>query len=178
MAAQAKQREPARPDGIEPRHVAEGASHGPSVLSFIVLGGVLAWGVSGFAGGRDVDVTQTGPAATLRVHAPSVIRTGEIFESRIEVRAHRPIDKLVVAVTPALWRNMTLNSMTPTPGDETFGDDLFRFSYGKVEAGARFEVKLDLQINPALHGENAGRVAIYDGEQRLADVGVATRVLP
>lgn len=179
MAQQQKKKGDAPlPDGIAARHFEPRSQHGPSVFSLAVLAGIFAWGLSGFAGGRDTVATNSGPAATLDVRLPAFIRTGEQFEARIDVTAHRPIGRLVIAVTPGLWRDMALGAMTPQSAEQSFERDRYRFAYGKVAAGDRFAVKLDFQINPTLHGTNEGRVSVHDGDERLAEVAVKTHILP
>ncbi len=168
-----------RPDGIDD-HVERRSSRHFHVdtLSLFVLGAIVLWGLSGFAGSRTHAHAADASALTLIVTTPSLIRNGELYETTIDVGAKRSIRKLVIGVSPALWRETTMNSMTPTPAQESSRDGLFRFEYGPLEAGASFKVKIDLQINPSLFGDNAGRFVAFDGEDPLAEVPVLLRVLP
>jgi hypothetical protein len=169
----------ARPDGIDD-HVERRSSlhHHADTLSLLVLGGIVLWGLSGFAGSRTHEHAADASALKLSVTTPSLIRNGELYETTIDVAARRRIGKLVIGVTPALWRETTVNSMTPAPADESSEGGLFRFVYGPVKAGDSFQVKIDLQINPSLFGDNAGRVVAFDGDERLAEVPLRLRVLP
>src|SRR3546814_8589152 len=66
---------------------------------------------------------------------------GEFFETDLTLTAEAPLDDAVIAVTPALWHDMTVNTMIPAPAEESFKDGYFHFSYGPLDAGERLHVK-------------------------------------
>lgn len=166
------------PDGIgEPS--AQRRRHGAaSVLSLLALGAIVIWGLSGYAGGRDLALEARGEAARLQVGWPAYIRTGQIFESTVTVRAERPIGKLVLSLAPQLLRDTTINSIIPEPAMQSQAGGAVRFSYERLAAGETLAVKFDLQINPSMFGQNAGRLAVLDGDREVAAVEIAMRVLP
>ena len=168
------------PDGIEAAHIEEprGWRDHASPISLIVLAAVVAVGASGLAGSRSVERAAEGPAARMTMASPEIIRNGEIYEARIAVEARQPIGKLAIGITPALWRETTVNSMVPAAADETQADGLFRFAYGPLGRGDRFEVKISLQVNPTLGGTNEGRVVLLDGEKPLVELQRSVRILP
>ncbi|WAJ27773.1 hypothetical protein [Antarcticirhabdus aurantiaca] len=150
-----------------------------SPLSLVLLGALLALALLGPLGGTPEDpLLATSEAADLLVDTPRTLRNGMFFETRIVVEPKRDIGRLVLAISPELWRHQTQNTMVPAASEETFEGSDFRFDYGPVPAGQRFEVKLDLQINPDRLGGTRGRVAIFDGEAELASVPVEVKVLP
>jgi len=167
------------PDGIGTEHIEPRLMHRrPGILSLVTLGVLVAIGLSGYAGGGSVEHEVRNAAGTFVLRAPEIIRNGEVLETRMRVVAQRPIDKLVIGVAPALWREVTTNSTVPQAGEESFRDGLFRFSFDKVEAGGAFELQIVQQINPGLWGTNRGRVVFLDGDTVLAEMPVAMRVLP
>jgi hypothetical protein len=180
MARRAPEPTPTRPDGIAPEHAEPDGfwRRHASPVSLVVLATVVGSGALGLLGSPSVEHRAEGPAATLLVASPDTIRNGEIFEARIDVEARRPIGKLVLGVSPSLWRDTTVNSMVPAPSEETHADGLFRFAFAPLAAGQRFEVKVALQINPSLSGRNEGRVVVLDGETPLVEMRRATRILP
>ena len=148
------------------------------LLSLVVLGTVVALGLSGVLGGRDTLLRATGDGADVSVQMPQVIRNGQFFETTIAVAAQRDIEKLVLRIPPALWRDFTVNSAVPAAAEEGFQDGDYAFTFDKVKAGDRFETKFDLQINPDATGHRQGDIGVFDGERRLATVPVQMRVLP
>ncbi len=168
------------PDGLAAHHaVPRRFGRHASPVSILVLGVLLALALAGvLAGGRSPERTVTAPAATLRLAAPALLRNGEYFEMRIEVVATAPIKDMTFAVTPELWRDMTINSQVPAASEEAFENDAFAFHYGAMATGERFVVKIDGQINPPLTRGTAGRIEVRDGKRTLAKMPVTIRVLP
>ena len=168
------------PDGIGPGHLEphRGLARHASPASLLVLGAVVAAGLSGFAGSRSATHEVANAAVELTVRTPGIVRNGEILETMIDVRPRRRIGKLVIAVEAGLWRELTINSTVPTAADEGFEDGLFRFSFAKLEAGEPFLFKIDQQINPALGGRNRGRIVVLDDKERLAELPLELMVLP
>jgi hypothetical protein len=73
---------------------------------------------------------------------------------------------------------MTINTMTPAPGEEQFKDGAFRFDYGPLKAGETLDIKIDGQINPPLFAGTRGQIALFDGERELAATPLHITVLP
>lgn len=169
------------PDGIDRQHAEPQRRLGrhASPISILLLAALLALAFTGLLGGQPNETyRKASPEAELTVNMPRVIRNGEFFETRITVAPHQAFGDLVVAVTPSLWRDVTVNTHVPGAAEESFGDGAFRFSYGPVEAGRPVEIKLDSQINPALFGGTAGSIWLFDGDRPVAELPIAMRVLP
>lgn len=150
-----------------------------SPISILVLGGILLAAWLGFAGGQPSPrkVADFGPAQ-LVVKTPVTIRNGEFFETDIILTARAPIADAVIAVTPQLWRDMTVNTMIPAPTEEGFEDGRFRFSYGPLVAGDSLHVKIDGQINPPLFAGTRGEISVFDGSRRIGAMPLRIKVLP
>ena len=167
------------PDGICPDDQKAATSHHASTVSLLLLGGIIALGLSGWLGGGPGTPRQIeGDSARLTLDVPTVVRSGDVFETRVHLVAKRSIERLVVAVEPGLWRNVTNNATLPTSGDESYERGLIRYAFGSVAAGADFRFQIDHQVNPGLYGVNRGRLYVLDGEQPLVEVPLALTVLP
>ena len=168
------------PDGIHQGHIEtrQGLRRHASILSLAVLGAVLAAGLSGYAGEKRIGLAVDNAAGQFRLEAPSIVRNGNIIETRVRVVAKRRIGKLVIGIEPGLWRQITTNSTTPDAANESFADGLFRFAFDKLDPGKVFEFQINQQVNPNLIGANRGRVVFLDGNDVLAQIPVAMRVLP
>ena len=171
--------EPAYPDGIAPEHVKKvaGWRHHASPLSLAVFGVVVFLALAGVLGHeRDWEATSNG--TSLRVHQPEVIRNGEFLELRIGVDADDGIGSLAIGIDQSLWEDLTINTMIPAASEESSEDGQFRFTFGQLEAGTSFLLKIDAQINPDFLGGNGGRVTVYDGEDMLVSATISMDVLP
>ena len=169
------------PDGLEAAHATpRGGFHRHATpFALLVLGALLALAPTGWLGGARSPVSRTQtPAATLSVKTPRTLRSGLFFETVVVVEAHRPIADAVIALPPALWRDMTINAQIPAAESEAYRDGSWRFHYGALDAGGRLELKIDGQINPPLTVGTRGAIVLLDGGRALARVPVAMRVLP
>lgn len=169
-----------RPDGISEKMISgQRWRRHASPISFIILASIIPFALSGLAGGRPGPVrSENFGAARLEVKTPSVIRNGEFFETRIRIEAGRDVSDAVLAISPSLWTDMTINSMIPAAAEESFKGGTYRFSYGKLRAGETLVVKIDGQINPPLFGGTRGNIALFNGERRLGSMPLQIKVLP
>jgi len=167
------------PDGIGEGHARplEGWRKHASPLALVVLGGVVALGMTGLLG-REAVWRAEGSGVTLEVHSSEIIRNGEFFEMRISVQPDGPLSELVIGVDESLWEDMTVNTMIPGAADETSVDGEFLFTFAELEADKTFLLKVDLQVNPDIVAGNQGAVTVYDGEEPLASADLAITVLP
>jgi len=169
-----------RPDGISEKMISGQRWHRhASPISFIILAAIIVFALSGLAGGQPSPRrSEDFGAARLEVKTPSVIRNGEFFETRIRIEAARDISDAVLAVSPSLWTDMTINTMIPAAAEESFEDGAYRFSYGRLRAGETLVVKIDGQINPPLFAGTRGEIALFDRERRLGGMPLKIKVLP
>jgi hypothetical protein len=167
------------PDGIGEQHVAAqgGWRRHASPLALVVFGSVLVLGLSGMLG-HERDWRSESDGVSLNVHAPEITRNGEFFEMRITVEATEPLEELVIGVDQALWEDMTVNTMIPAATEESGIDGEFRFTFGPIEAGTTFLLKVDLQVNPDIVGGNTGALTVYDGDEPITAVDIGITVLP
>lgn len=167
------------PEGLEERHLRPSGSALRAWLPLIIPGLVLLSALLGlFGGGRSPWVQLSAPAATMSIHTPRILRSGFLFETQVVVIARRDLEDATIGVSPQLWRDMTINSTLPEPGEQEFRGGLFRFRYGPLKAGDRIEMKIDGQVNPPLVGGGSGEVALFDGGTKIASIPLRVRVLP
>lgn len=167
------------PDGIDPAHAEPRGGGWRRWIAVLLLAAIMLAALLGaFGGGKARPVIVDGDAARLEISTPRVIRNGAFFETHIRVTARAPVTNAVVAVDAGLWRDMTINTMIPAPGEESFKDGAFRFDYGPLKPGETLEIKIDGQINPPLFAGTRGTVAVLDGERQLAATPFQITVLP
>lgn len=167
------------PDGIgedNVRPVAAWRRHA-SPLGLVAFGGVVVLAFAGLLGHeRTWEAAANG--ARLEVHTSEIIRNGEFFEMRIRVEATEDIEELVIGVEDGIWEDITVNTMIPAAAEEENLDGETRFTFAELAAGSALLLKIDLQVNPDILGANAGRVAVYDGEDEIVATDISITVLP
>lgn len=171
------------PDGIVRAHTLphRGLVRHASPLSLLVLGTLLMLGMSGLLGHAGMDrhtYRSDTQSHTLDIEMPTVIRTGDFYETRLHIKAGADIHKLTLAVPVALWREITVNAMIPQPGSESADGEAYTFDFGPLAAGKELRIKISAQVNPRLHGLLAGQIEVRDGERVLVRAPRQLRVLP
>lgn len=168
-----------RPDGLSREHELSptGWRRRTSPLPIVALSVLMLAALVGLAGVEETLAEET-DVATVTWHAPARIRNGEFLEMRLQVEASQRIEELVVGVEASLWEDFTVNTFLPAATEETSEDGELRFSFGPLEAGGSFLMKVDAQINPDMLWRNEGTVTVYDGDEAIVELPIVMEVLP
>jgi hypothetical protein len=119
-----------------------------------------------------------GPAATLRLTAPAVVRGGLFFQSRLDVRAAQAIDHPRIVLEHGWLEGMQVNSIEPAPVGETTRDGRVVLSYDALEAGDLLRVWLQFEVNPTNVGHRSYAVELDDAERPVARLSPSITSLP
>lgn len=170
----------APPWGIRQEHIAPRGHRWvrPALLTAII-GGPIALALTGLLGGGwPARETARSATASLMVETPRVIRSGNWFETRVEIRPAAPITDLVLAIDDPLWRRLSIDTFAPDAEKSEYADRAFRYSFGPVAAGELRVIKFDGQIQPWGPRRLSGRYRVLDGERPLVSLATAVTVLP
>lgn len=167
------------PDGIADSHTNQAAGLPSGSVALTLLGALLLGALCGWLGGTSSTLRSARSGdAVLTIEHPDILRSGMFFETRVSLVARRPIDDAVIAMSPQLWRSITINTAMPQAKEEEYSEGLFRLHFGPLAAGHKVQLKLDAQINPDLFLGTSGQVAALDGDRPLAALPIDTWVLP
>jgi hypothetical protein len=146
------------------------------LLCAITLLPVLA--LLGVFGQKPSTTTVDAQAARLSVTAPERLRSGLIFQVRVEVLAHRDIHELQIVFDRGWWESMSVNSIVPEPSSEASQNGKVALSYGVLQAGQSVTAWLYFQVNPTNVGKRRENVAIADGSAQLAELHRSLTIFP
>jgi hypothetical protein len=135
-----------------------------------LFGAITALAAIGFFGQRQSESAATGAAGTLRLSAPQVVRGGLFFQSRIGIRARRPIEHPRIVLSSGWLEQMQLNSTAPDAMSEAGRDGRVVLSYDGLDGGERLVVWLQFQVNPTNVGRRSYDVELDDGDTPIARV--------
>ena len=170
---------PSLPNGIDRDQIVETPGPPAGSAAMIVLSTLLIAALLGWLGGAAPErYTSVGDEADIVVTMPGILRSGMFFETQIDITARKAIDDATIAVSPALWRSITINTQFPEPAEQVFKDGFYQFHYGRLEVGEHIRLKLDAQINPDLFLGNSGEIVLRDGDHKIARFPVTLTVLP
>jgi hypothetical protein len=117
-------------------------------------------------------------AADLQVTAPSRLRSGLIFQVRVQVTAHADIAMPQLVLDRGWWESMSVNSIEPNPSNEGTQDGSVVLSFNKLSAGHTLIVWVYFQVNPTNVGERRENVTLEDGSTPIATVHRSLTIFP
>jgi hypothetical protein len=116
--------------------------------------------------------------ATLELSAPTDVRSGLLFEARFDIRAQKDIKDAVLVLDSGWLEGMTLNTVEPSPADETSRNGSLAFDLGEIPAGKLWRQYLQFQANPVNAGSQSQGVTLYDGNVPLLRLNREIMVWP
>ena len=117
-------------------------------------------------------------SADLQITAPARLRSGLIFQVRVEVTAHQALSSPQLIFSQGWWESMSENSVEPSPVDESSSNGRVTFSYNKLAAGHTLIVWLYFQVNPTNVGKRSEDVALNDGSSPITSVHRSLTIFP
>jgi hypothetical protein len=117
-------------------------------------------------------------AATLELSAPTSVRSGLLFEARFDIRAARDIKDAVLVLDSGWLESMTLNTVEPSPAEETSRNGGIAFDLGEIPQGKLWRQYLQFQVNPVNGGSQSQGVTLYDGNVPLLHLNRDMMVWP
>jgi hypothetical protein len=160
----------------EPRGEAVGLWARRAVIAGFAAVSIL--GLAGVFGQRTSRSSATSPQATIHLTAPSTVRGGLFFQSRIEIRAQQTLQHPRLVLDGGWTEGMQVNSIEPSPVGETGRDGRLVLSYDGVDAGERLVVWLQFEVNPTNAGHRSYDLELDDAETKVAAIQRSITVLP
>jgi hypothetical protein len=139
---------------------------------------VLALGLMNVFGQRPATTAADAEAATLEVYAPERVRGGLFYEARFTIEAREEVEKATLVLDSGWAEGITINTVAPGPLGEASRDGRLAFELGRIPAGQKHVLFLQLQVNPTNVGHRAQDVELYDGDELLATVNRTITVWP
>jgi hypothetical protein len=148
-----------------------------AMLTLIAVVAVLA--LANVFGQRPSTVRADVAAATFSVYAPTAIRGGDFMEARFHITAKRDLQNAILKLDPGWGEGMSMNTIEPSPVNETSEDGRFALTLGHIAAGHSFILFLQLQVNPTnVAWHRPQNVELDDGNQVLARLHRTITVFP
>jgi len=147
----------------------------------VLLLGVLALPVLALLnvfGQKPTSTSAAGPAASLSVTAPARLRSGLIFQVRVEVVAHRDIHAPELVFDRGWFESMSVNSIQPEASSESSQNGDVALSYDKLDAGQKLVVWFYFQVNPTNVGKRRENVELTDGSTPLVHLHRSLTIFP
>jgi hypothetical protein len=124
------------------------------------------------------DAIANSPTATLIVSSPNQVRGGLLFQARFTIVAHQEIKNATLKLGRGWPEGMTINTLEPSPSQETSDNGRLSFQLGDIPARQTFTFYMQFQVNPVTVGSRSQVTELFDGSTGLVAITRHMTVLP
>lgn len=163
--------------GTEHGHPGQNAEPSAQALLCLVAGLPVPALINVFGQHRTVSSAHAA-VADLKVTAPARLRSGLIFQVRVDVFAHRAISTPHLIFSQGWWQSMSENSIAPNPTDETSSNGRVVLTYNKLSARHTLIVWIYFQVNPTNVGERSDDIELDDGSNPITSIHRSLTIFP
>jgi hypothetical protein len=117
-------------------------------------------------------------AADMELYAPTSLRGGLLYETRLRIHAHRDIKQATLQMDGGWLEGYTLNSLEPTPLGQASSRGKLIFTLGHIPAGDTYTLYMEFQTNATNVGIHHQGIVLLDGNQRLAELKRSVTTYP
>ena len=144
----------------------------------LVLLGLSAAALANVFGQHTRTLSVDSPRAKLTVEAPRAARGGLIYQASFEIDAHSRLGKPTLVLDPGWFDGMTINTVEPDAVTWGQRDGRNTLQLPAIEAGSRFVLRLQYQVNPTTIGHRTQNVVLADGALPLLTLRNAQTLFP
>ena len=169
------------PDFLTLRHNRERASLREVLIrrALVTLIGLMCLAGLLNAFGQRPDTSRAAASeASLKVYAPTRVRSGLFYEARFTIEARADLKNATLVLDPGWAEGITINTLEPSPVGEASRDGKLVFELGHVPTGEMYIFFLHLQVNPTNVGRRSQDVALYDEDTFLTSIDRTITVFP
>jgi hypothetical protein len=117
-----------------------------ALLSLVVAVPVIA--LFNVFGQRPDTHLLVGPAASLKIYAPSKLRGGLLYEGRFHITARQDIKDAYLVLGAGWAEGMSINTIEPSPMSEASNAGRLSLELGHIPAGQSYILFMQFQVNP------------------------------
>ena len=129
-------------------------------------------------GQRPDSHTLAGPAASLKIYAPSHLRGGLLYEARFHVTARQELKNAMLVLGAGWLEGMTVNTIEPSPVSEASNNGRLSLELGHIPAGESHILFMQFQVNPTNVGRRTQTVELDDGSAKLLSFRRTVTIFP
>ena len=129
-------------------------------------------------GQRPSTSTKDAAPARLELYAPSHLRGGLLFMARFQITAKQDLQDATLVFAPGWTEDMTINTIEPSPTNETSDNGRLTLELGQIKAGATFVLYMEFQVNPTNVGRSSQDVELRDGDTHITTIDRTLTVYP
>ena len=118
------------------------------------------------------------PAASLKLYAPSRLRSGLLYEARFHIRAHQNLKDAYLKLGPGWAEGQSMNTIEPSPVSEASNNGRLSLELGHIPARESYVLYMAFQVNPTNVGRRQQSVELMDGNTSLLSFHRTVTIYP
>lgn len=122
--------------------------------------------------------TSSAGAASLKLFAPSAVRSGLLWQARFHITAQRDLKQATLVLSPGWLEGMTVNTIEPSPVGEASNNGRLSLDLGHIPAGESHLLFMQFQTNPTNVGHRDASLTLKDGDQTLLHLHRTITIYP
>jgi hypothetical protein len=122
--------------------------------------------------------TNSAGAASLKLFAPTRLRSGLLWEARFHITAQRDLKQATLVLSPGWLEGMTVNTIEPSPVGEASNNGRLSLDLGHIPAGQSYLLFMQFQTNPTNVGHRDASLTLKDGDTPLLHLHRTMTVFP
>jgi hypothetical protein len=122
--------------------------------------------------------TNSTGAASLKLFAPTRLRSGLLWEARFHITAQRDLKQATLVLSPGWLEGMTVNTIEPSPVGEASNNGRLSLDLGHIPAGQSYLLFMQFQTNPTNVGHRDASLTLKDGDTPLLHLHRTMTVFP
>jgi hypothetical protein len=122
--------------------------------------------------------TSSAGAASLKLFAPTRLRSGLLWEARFHITAQRDLKQATLVLSPGWLEGMTVNTIEPSPVGEASNNGRLSLDLGHIPAGQSYLLFMQFQTNPTNVGHRDASLTLKDGDTPLLHLHRTMTVFP
>ncbi|MFL5980345.1 MAG: hypothetical protein ACJ74D_00835 [Gaiellaceae bacterium] len=145
---------------------------------FALLPLIALLGLLNLFGQRPSTTTHSASGASLKIFAPSRVRSGLLYQARFHITAQRDLKEATLVLSPGWLEGMTVNTIEPSPVGEASNNGQLSLDLGHIPAGESYLLFMQFQTNPTNVGHRDASVTLKDGDETLFRIHRSITIFP
>jgi hypothetical protein len=166
------------PPGIADRHIDVARRPWVRWAGVAVVAALPVLALLNFFGQSPSTTRASSPVADVSLTAPTRLRSGLTFQTRVAVRAHTSIGHLALAFSSGWWDSMSVSSIEPQPSTQAERTGQVMLDMGSLAAGQTLTVWINFSVNPTNAGNRSEDLAVMDGSHTLVRLHRSLTIFP
>jgi hypothetical protein len=145
---------------------------------FLIPTGIVLLALANVFGQHPSTSLARSSQASVSLSAPTRVRGGLLWGAKFDIHARTTLDDARLVLASTWLEGMTVNTIEPSPADETSRDGALELDLGTIPAGQDHVLFIQFQTNPTTIGRRDTPITLMDDDVRVLSIDRTMTVYP